>query len=314
MENHPDLLVGRETSDDAGVVRVREDLALIQTVDFFTPMVNEPKDFGRIAAANALSDVYAMGGKPLTAMNLVCFPQKELSADILKEILLGGLEVVHEAGALLVGGHSVDDPEIKYGLSITGTVHPKKVVTNAGAQPRDRLFLTKPLGTGILSTAIKARLLSSEVEQEAIRWMSTLNRYAADAMQAVGASACTDITGFGLLGHALEMAVMSKVEIRIWASRIPILPSVRDMANMGMIPAGSFANRKYCDQSVTVDKGVDTLLVDCMADAQTSGGLLIAVPEKNAEALHKELEQRGVLHPEIGQVTDTSKGRICILP
>ena len=314
MENHPDLLVGRETSDDAGVIRVGEDLALILTVDFFTPMVNEPRDFGRIAAANALSDVYAMGGRPLAAMNLVCFPQKKFPVEVLKEILLGGLEVVHEAGALLVGGHSVDDPEIKYGLSITGTIHPNKVITNAGARPGDRLVLTKPLGTGILATAIKARLLSGEVEKEAIRWMATLNKDAAEAMQAVGVHACTDITGFGLLGHALEIAVMSDVEIQLWASRVPLLSSVRDMANMGMIPAGSFANRNYCENSVTVEKGVDALLVDCMADAQTSGGLLIAVPEKHAEALHTELEQRGILHPEVGQVTGTSKGRIRILP
>ncbi len=243
-------------------------------------------------------------------MNIVCFPQKDVPIEVLKEILIGGLEVIHEAGALLVGGHSVDDPEIKYGLSVTGTIHPEKVVANRGAKAGDRLILTKPLGTGILATAIKARFLPPEAEQEVIRWMALLNRDAAEAMQAVGVHACTDITGFGLLGHALEMAVMSGVEIQLWASHVPLLSSVRDMANMGMMPAGSFANRKYCEKSVTIDSGVDALLVDCMADAQTSGGLLIAVPKERAEALHSELEQRGVLHPEIGRVTDDSQGRI----
>ncbi len=304
--------MGRETSDDAGIIRVREDLALIQTVDFFTPIVNDPRDFGRIAAVNALSDVYAMGGRPLTAMNLVCFPEKQIPMEVLKEILLGGLEIVHEAGALLVGGHSVDDPEIKYGLSITGIIDPQKVVTNAGAQVGDRLILTKPLGTGILTTAIKGHMLPHEAEQEAIQWMATLNRDAAEAMQAIGVHACTDITGFGLLGHALKMAVSSGVDIQFWSSRVPILPSVLEMANMGMIPAGSFANRRYCQHSITIEKDVDALLVDCMADAQTSGGLLIAVPEERSVALHNELEQRGVFHSEIGQVTNTSQGHIYI--
>jgi selenide,water dikinase len=306
--------VGRETSDDAGVIRVRQDLALIQTADFFTPIVNDPTDFGRIAAANALSDIYAMGGKPLTAMNLVCFPKEELPLDVLKEILSGGIEIVHEAGALLVGGHSVNDPELKYGLSVTGTVHPQKVVTNAGAKPGDRLILTKPLGTGILATAIKGRMLSAEDEQEAIRWMTTLNHDASVAMQKVGVNACTDITGFGLLGHALEMAVSSSVEIELWASNVPILPSALEMARKGMIPGGTFANRKYCEGSVSVENGVESLLVDCMADAQTSGGLLIAVPEDRAFDLQQALKAKGVPHPEVGQVTEGPPGRIRIKP
>lgn len=296
------------------MVRLREDLALIQTVDFFTPIVNDPRDFGRIAAANALSDIYAMGGRPLTAMNLVCFPREQIPMDVLKEILLGGIEVIHEAGALLVGGHSVDDPELKYGLSVTGIVHPDKVVTNAGAQPGDRLILTKPLGTGILATAIKGRMLSPEAEREAVRWMVTLNRDAAEAMQAVGGHACTDITGFGLLGHALEMAAASGVELQIRASSVPIFPSALEMAKMGMIPGGTFANRKYCERAVSVEHGVDTLLVDCMADAQTSGGLLIAVPEDGVMGLHRALEEKGVPHPEVGQVTVSSEGRIRIAP
>lgn len=314
MEAHPDLLVGRETSDDAGVIRVREDLALIQTVDFFTPIVNDPFAYGCIAAANALSDVYAMGGRPLTAMNLVCFPRGQLPNKVLKEILRGGLEMVHQAGALLVGGHSVDDSELKYGLSVTGMVHPDHIVTNAGARPGGRLILTKPLGTGILATAIKGRMLSQDKEEEAIGWMAGLNREAAEAMQSVGVQACTDVTGFGLLGHALEMAVASGVELELWASRVPILSSALEMARMGMIPAGTFANRKYCEKSVTIDDSVDSLIVDCLADAQTSGGLLIAVSEEKREVLHRALEQGGVMHPEVGRVTGKSSGRIHLLP
>jgi selenide, water dikinase len=314
VQSHPDLLVGWEKSDDAGVIRVREDLALIQTVDFFTPIVNDPRDFGRIAAANALSDVYAMGGKPLTAMNLVCFPRDRLPKTVLKEILLGGMEVIHQAGALLVGGHSVSDPELKYGLSVMGMVHPDRVVTNAGARLGDRLILTKPLGTGILATAIKGRMLSAEAELEAIRWMSALNRHAAEAMMEVGAHACTDVTGFGFLGHALEMAKASRVQLRVWASRVPVLPSALLMARKGMVPGGTFANREYCSRSVIVDAGVDPILVDCLADAQTSGGLLIAVPGENSAALHEALERRGVPHPEVGEILDDDEGRIQLLP
>jgi selenide,water dikinase len=312
--SHPDLLVGRETSDDAGVYRVRDDLALIQTVDFFTPIVNDPWEFGRIAAANALSDIYAMGGRPLTAMNIVCFPKGQIPMEVLKEILLGGIEVIHEASALLIGGHSVDDPELKYGLSVTGTIHPRDVVTNAGARPGDRLILTKPLGTGILATAIKGRMITTEAEKEAIRWMTTLNRDASEAMQAVGVNACTDITGFGLLGHALEMAVASGVEIQFWTSRVPVLSSALEMARMGMIPAGSFANRNFCERAMTVEEAVDPLFVDCLADAQTSGGLLISVPEEHEEALHSAFEEKGVPHPEVGQVTDHAQGRIRLFP
>ncbi len=308
--DHPDLLVGRGSADDAGVFRVREDLALIQTVDFFTPIVDDPRTFGRIAAANSLSDVYAMGGEPLTAMNIVCFPRKTLDLEVLREVLIGGQEVMTEAGALLVGGHSVDDPELKYGLSVTGIVHPDRVVTNAGARPGDRLILTKPLGTGVLATAIKGGMAPPEVEAEAIRWMTTLNRAAAEAMQEVGVNACTDITGFGLLGHALEMARASEVEIEFQASHIPLIPGVRDLALAGMIPAGSFANRKFCERAVTVDESVDALVVDLLADAQTSGGLLIAVASERAETLHAALERRGVPHVEIGCVRSTGAGLI----
>lgn len=311
---HPDLLVGRGSADDAGVVRVREDLALIQTVDFFTPIVDDPLTFGRIAAANALSDVYAMGGTPLTAMNIVCFPRKGLPLEVLRDVLLGGHEVVAQSGALLVGGHTVEDPELKYGLSVTGTVHPDRVVTNAGAKPGDRLLLTKPLGTGVLATAIKGGMASPELEAEAVRWMTTLNREAAGAMQEVGVNACTDITGFGLLGHALELAGASGVTVSIETSRVPLIAGVRDLAAMGMIPAGSFANRKFCERAVAVDDGVDPLLVDLLADAQTSGGLLISVAGPAGDELHAALERRGVPHHEIGRVAEPGPGRIHVAP
>jgi selenide,water dikinase len=311
---HPDLLVGWGTGDDAGVIRVRDDLALIQTVDFFTPIVDDPRTFGRIAAANSLSDVYAMGGTPLTAMNIVCFPRRSLPLEVLRDVLLGGLDVIHLAGALLVGGHSVEDPELKYGLSVTGIVHPDRVITNAGARPGDRLILTKPLGTGVLATAIKGGMAAPEAVAEAVGWMTTLNRDAAEAMQEVGVHACTDITGFGLLGHALEMARASRVTIELRASLIPLIPGAWDLASMGMIPAGSFDNRKFCEQAVTVSNGVDPLLVDLLADAQTSGGLLIAVAGDCAEALHAALERRRVPHPEIGCIKSADVGRIILLP
>jgi len=310
--DHPDLLVGRNTADDAGVFRVRADLALIQTVDFFTPIVDDPRTFGRSAATNSLSDVYAMGGEPLTAMNIVCFPRRSLSTDVLREVLLGGLEKIEEAGALLVGGHSVEDPELKYGLSVTGTVHPDRVVTNAGARPGDLLLLTKPLGTGVLATAIKGGMATAESEAEGVRWMTTLNRDAAAAMQEVGVHACTDITGFGLLGHALEMATASKVALELFASRVPLIVGVLEQASMGMIPAGSHANRSHCQGSIEVDDGVDGLLLDLLADAQTSGGLLIAVAEDRADQLHAALARRDVPHFEIGRVGPAGEASIIV--
>lgn len=312
MVDHPDLLVGRANADDAAVFRVRDDLALIQTVDFFTPVVDDPRTFGRIAAANALSDVYAMGGDPLLAMNIVCFPRKSLSLDVLRDVLLGGLEIVDEAGALVVGGHSVEDQELKYGLSVTGTVHPDRVITNAGAQPGDRLILTKPLGTGVVSTAIKGGMATADAIAEAVRWMTTLNRDAATAMQEVGAHACTDITGFGLLGHALELARASQVKLELRASTVPLISGVARLASMGMIPAGSFANRDFCKRAVTVEPEVDSLRVDLLADAQTSGGLLIAVASDRVDALHAALARRNVPHPEIGRVTGVGTGEIVV--
>ncbi len=312
--SHPDLLVGRETSDDAGVVRVREDLALIQTLDFFTPIVDDPRMFGRIAAANALSDVYAMGGRPLTAMNIVGFPIKELPLVVLEEILLGGMEKVHEAGALLVGGHSIEDPELKYGLSVTGVAHPDRILRNSTARVGDVLLLTKPLGTGILATAGKAGLCPQDVLDTAVHWMEILNRDASEAALAVGVSAMTDVTGFGLLGHALEMAVGSGVTIEIRARDVPLIEGVIVLATSGMIPGGTFANRKWCEKAVMVSDEVEPVAIDVLTDAQTSGGLLIAVPASKAAKLHDELEARHAPHHEVGRITEASEGRIVLLP
>jgi len=309
LEKDPNLLVGRETSDDAGVYRLSAELALVQTVDFITPVVNDPYDFGRIAAANALSDVYAMGGRPLTAMNIVCFPVKDMDKEVLREILRGGLSKVHEAGAALVGGHSVEDPEIKYGLSVTGVVHPDRVLTNAGAKPGDAFILTKPLGTGILATAIKAGLASDEVQRQAIEAMAMLNKKAAEIMGSYSVNSCTDITGFGLLGHALEIATASKVVITLYAERVPLLPEVLDFVQMGLLPAGSFANRNFCTSRVRQVRSIDPMLLDILADAQTSGGLLICLPEQNARDLTGDLRAHGVPCAAVigraGAVSDT---------
>jgi selenide,water dikinase len=303
--------VGLETADDAGVYILTEEIALIQTLDFFTPIVNDPYTFGQIAAANALSDVYAMGGRPLTALNIVCYPAKTVPKEVLKAILAGGLDKIHEADALLVGGHSVDDTELKYGLSVTGVVHPQRVLTNAGARPGDRLILTKPLGTGIIATAIKGRVASPDAEAQAVAVMIALNRLAAECLEGFAVQAVTDITGFGLLGHALEMAVGSKVEMTLYATRVPMLGAAREYAAMGLVPAGTFANRNFCEKSLQVAPGVDAVALDLLADAQTNGGLLIAVAGNQAEDLLACLHDRGVAAAAIiGEVSASGPGAI----
>lgn len=311
LENDPNLLVGRETSDDAGVYRLSADVALVQTIDFITPVVNDPYDFGRIAAANALSDVYAMGGRPLTAMNVVCFPIQSMDKAILGEILRGGIEQIHGAGAVLVGGHSVEDAEIKYGLSVTGLVHPDRVLTNAGAKPGDALILTKAIGTGVLATAIKAGLISGPGERKAIESMAALNRKPAELMASYSVNACTDITGFGLLGHALEVAVASGVRIALHADQVPLLPEAQELVQMGLVPAGSYANRNYCAHQVHRAETLDPLMLDLLADAQTSGGLLILLPEDQAPSLLADLKAHGVAAAAmIGSVVDGIGGTI----
>ena len=285
--------MGLEAADDAGVYRLTPELALIQTVDFFTPIVNDPYQFGAIAAANALSDIYAMGGRPLMALNIACFPLKQASPDILKAILRGGLDKVHEAGALLVGGHSVEDPELKYGLAVTGLVHPDRIWTKAGARPGDLLILTKPLGTGIIATALKGRLASKEAEAAAIRVMSALNKAAAEALEGLEVHAVTDITGFGLLGHGLELAKASRAELTIYAGRVPVLSWAREYAAMGLVPGGSHANRRFCENHLTLAPGVDPMTADLLSDAQTSGGLFIAIAPQDGEVLMSRLQEAG---------------------
>ncbi|MCS6829200.1 MAG: selenide, water dikinase SelD [bacterium] len=282
---HPDLLVGIDTRDDAGVFRVREDLALVQTVDFFTPIVDNPYWYGAIAAANSFSDVYAMGGAPLTALNLVCFPVDVAPAEMLADILRGGYDKAQEAGVVIVGGHSVDDPEPKYGMAVTGIVHPQKVVTNAGARPGDLLVLTKPVGTGIITTAAKFGECPSDALEEAIRVMATLNRGAAEAMLEVGVHAATDVTGFGLVGHLYQMAQASGVAFRLFSQQIPLLPDVERLAMQGNTTRGGDLNREYVGGSLQFAQGVPLAKQHVLLDPQTSGGLVVAVESERVMAL-----------------------------
>lgn len=306
--------MGIERADDAGVYKISEEVALIQTIDFFTPIVDDPYWFGQIAAANAFSDVYAMGGRPLTAMNVVCFPIKEMPLRILQEILRGGLDKVKEAGAVLVGGHSVEDPELKYGLSVTGIVHPERVIRNQGARPGDRLVLTKPLGTGIINTAIKGGLAEERTISKAIETMATLNREASEVMQQLGVNACTDITGFGLLGHLCEMVEGSDVGMRIYASRVPYFPEAEEFAKMGLVPGGTYRNKEFREQMVDLHPEIPPWLVDILFDPQTSGGLLISVPEERAEELLARLKQRRVEAAIIGEVIQEPRAKIEVSP
>ncbi len=278
------LIVGLDTADDAAVYKLDDEKAIIQTLDFFTPIVDDPKEFGRIAAANSLSDVYAMGGEPTIALNIVGFPTC-LDIDILGEILQGGAEKVQEAGALLVGGHTIEDDEPKYGMSVTGLVHPDKVLSNAGAKVGDVLILTKPIGIGVMNTAIKGGMASEEEIQEAINVMAYLNKDAADGMKKVHVNACTDITGFGLIGHLYEVAKASNVTIEMQADSVKILKGARDHAEMGLIPAGMYKNKKYVGDQVEVSSTVETVIEDLLHDPQTSGGLLISLPADQAEIL-----------------------------
>ncbi len=298
--------------DDAGVYKLTDDLAIVQTVDFFTPIVDNPYDFGRIAAANALSDIYAMGGKPLTAMNLVCFPSKTMDISILREILRGGMDKLSEAQTTLVGGHSVDDPELKFGLSVTGTVHPKQVITNIGAKPGDVLILTKPLGTGILNTAIKANMASTAQISEVTQQMATLNKNAAELMLQHEVHACTDVTGFGLLGHACEMIQDTSVGIRISGSAVPLLEGVINAAQTGLIPGGTYRNRDFRTQMVDFAPEVPDWASIVLFDPQTSGGLLIALPKKDEEDLMNELLRANVRAAVIGEVIDSPANRIIV--
>lgn len=309
----PNVLVG--IGDDAAVYRLGDDLALVQTVDYITPTVDDPYAFGQIAAANSLSDIYAMGGRPVFALNIVGFPANTLPLGVLLDILRGGADKAAEAGVSIVGGHSVDDKEPKYGLCVTGFVHPQRVLTNAQAQVGDALILTKPLGLGIITTAIKAQRAAPETVGEAIRVMTTLNKAAAEAMLEVGAHACTDVTGFGLLGHLHEMAHASGVGARVSLSQVPVLPQVWELAEEGFAPGGTHANRRFVEAWVVWDERLTLEQQLLLCDAQTSGGLLIAVSAERAEALLAALRRRGTpAAAQIGEMVSGEAGRLWVEP
>ncbi len=310
----PNVIAGIERAEDAGVYKLNDDLAIIQTLDFFTPIVDDPYVFGQVAAANSLSDVYAMGGRPLTAMNIVCFPIKTMDVEILRQTLAGGLDKLHEAGVALVGGHSVEDQEFKYGLSVTGTIHPEKVVMNTGAKVGDRLILTKPLGTGIINTALKRGVAAEAAVSKATKCMVALNRVASELMTTVDVHACTDVTGFGLLGHASEMIEGTDVGIVIHSSCIPFFPEARELAEQRMLPGGLHRNRDFRANMVEVGQDVPQYLADILFDPQTSGGLLMAIPESQARSLVTKMRDEGIEEAAIvGEVVSEPKGRIRVV-
>ncbi len=298
-EPNPDLLVGLETSDDAGVYRLSEDTALVQTVDYFTPIVDDPYAFGQIAAANALSDIYAMGATPLTALNIVGFPISKLDKEILASILQGGAQKVREAHATLLGGHSIDDVDPKFGMAVTGIVHPDKIWTNSKAQMGDVLVLTKPIGMGITTKAIKEGVASVEATDEVIHWMSMLNKAAAEIGQRYHVHAATDVTGFGLLGHALEMARGSRLGLRVGASHVPVCEPTFQYARQGLVPAGSKRNMAFVCEAAEFAQGLDKLMPTILTDAVTSGGLLFAVPVGEAADLVKDLKAAGMVRSAV---------------
>jgi len=305
------VIVGLDGRDDAGVYRLTDDLAIIQTVDYFTPIVDDPYDFGQIAAANALSDVYAMGGRPVTAMNVVCFPREAMDISVLREILRGGIAKLSEAGASLVGGHSVDDRELKYGLCVMGTVHPDRVITNTGAREGDVLILTKPLGTGIISTAMKSGVAEQEIITLVTRQMATLNRRAAELMADFNVHACTDITGFGLLGHACEMVQGTDVGMEVNSQAVPLLPGAKEYCRQGLVPGGTRRNREF--RSNMIEARVSDEMVLVLFDAQTSGGLLISLPLADGETLVKKMHGAGIDDAAIiGHMVANPKGKIAI--
>lgn len=300
MENE-NIIVGTETSDDAAVYKLSEDVAIINTLDFFTPVVDDPYTFGAIAAANALSDVYAMGGTPTVALNIVCFPNC-LDIKVLQEILRGGADKVIEAGAVIIGGHSVDDNEPKYGLSVTGMVHPKKVFKNCGFTEGEVIILTKPLGTGIIAAAIKGDMVSKEAYDSSVKVMETLNKYAFDIIKDYNVSACTDVTGFGLIGHLFEMAEGSNKTVKINKNKVPIIKEAIDYAKIGLIPEGAYKNKKHIEGKYEM-KNVEPWLEDILFDPQTSGGLLFSVSFQDSMEIIKKLKKLDMKSSVIGEVT-----------
>ena len=305
----PNLLVGNNPADDAAVYRVRDDLVLIQTVDFFTPIVDDPYVYGQIAVANSLSDVYAMGGEPITALNIVAFPVKSLPIDLLGEILRGGADKAREAGVPIVGGHTIDDEEPKYGLAVTGTAHPNTFITAHHARPGDRLVLTKPLGTGIISTALKSGSAAPAHVKHAAAWMTTLNRAASRAMLRAGARAATDITGYGLLGHLVELCKASEVSAELDVAAIPILPGAQEYARQGLVPGGASTNLAYVDELVHFPSSLDQPWRRILADPQTSGGLLIALAPENVKTF-LEASTPEMVTAEIGEIVHGEPGQV----
>lgn len=309
----PNVIVGMERLDDAGVYKLTKDIAIIQTIDFITPIVNDPYSFGQIAAANSISDVYCMGGKPVTAMNVVCFCSQTLELSVLNSILRGGSDKMREAGVVLLGGHSINDPEVKYGLSVTGVVHPGKLITNAGAKVGDKLVLTKPLGTGIISTAVKARLASEETIDAITKSMSALNKEASALMVELGAHACTDITGFGLIGHASHFIQEAKYGIKLDIAAIPVFDEALDLVKKELYPGGLVNNRSFYSPLVEFGRRVAEYRRNMLFDPQTSGGLLIALAPPSAEILVERLRRGGAPGAAIiGEIVKTPRGMIAV--
>jgi selenide, water dikinase len=292
--NHPDVIVGTETSDDAGVFRLRPDLAIVNTVDFFTPIVDDPYTFGQIAAANALSDIYAMGAEPRTALNIVGFPSGKMDIAVLGEILKGGSEKVREAGAVVIGGHTIIDDELKYGMAITGEIHPDRVIRNVGLRDGDAVILTKPLGTGIITTALKQRKVPDGSIEAAIASMVMLNRRASEIMRNFSVHACTDVTGYGLLGHAVEMASGGNVTLVLESAKMPLLPGALELAEQGILTGGCKRNRDYLQDKVSIESSVSAGLIEVAFDPQTSGGLLIGLPKEEAQKLLNQLQSDAI--------------------
>ena len=287
--NDPNLIVGFETADDAGVYRLRDDLAIVQTLDFFTPIVDDPYDYGRIAALNSINDVWAMAGTPITAMAITCFPKKGVDPAILTDIMRGGLETLNKYGVTLVGGHSVDNQQIMFGYSVTGVINPGKIAKNSGAKPRDLLILTKPIGTGVISTGIKFGEVSHVITNASVNTMLTPGKHAAEAMRDFNVKGATDVTGFALLGHAWEMACASKVTLEIDAAAVPILAGALELATFGLVTSGDKTNREYIGSDISIDPKIDVNLLKLLFDPQTAGGMLIAVPQAWADQLLQRL-------------------------
>jgi selenide,water dikinase len=314
-QNDPRLLVGASTCDDAGVYRLSEELALIQTVDFFPPIIDDPYDFGRVAVANALSDVYAMGGDPLTALNIVCFPSSQMNIDILTDTLRGGAAKLAEAGALMVGGHSLDDKEFKYGVAVTGTIHPDKIMTNAAAKAGDVLILTKAIGTGIIGTAIKAGSAPDELVAEVTESMAELNEGAMLACREHGVTCATDVTGFGLLGHANEIACASGVTVRIDYSKVPVFDRVEALLSEGVKPGGLNKNRQFLEDKVLFGSQLSAVDREILYDPQTSGGLLICVAKDLRDDMIQSLKNYGVSeYGVVGEIIERSGSSVEVRP